>query len=47
MQRGDPIELNCEGLEMQKWSMPLNIQTVIDFLLPAAENTDNEPFFTF
>ena len=47
MQRGDPIELNFEGLEMQKWNIPPNTQTVIDILLPAAENMENEPFLTF
>ena len=39
--------LNFEGLEMQNWNLPPNTQTVIHILLPAAENTENEPFLHF
>ena len=30
MQRGDPIELNFEGLEIQKWNIPTNWARRVD-----------------
>ena len=30
MQRGDPMELNYEGLEMQKWNIPTNRAQIVD-----------------
>ena len=45
--KGRPSMLNFEGLEMQKWIIPPNTKTVIDLLLPTAENKENESLFTF
>ena len=36
--------LNFEGLEIQKWNIPPNAKTVIDFFVPTAKNKENEPF---
>ena len=30
MQRGDPVELNFEGLEMQKWNKPTDRTQRVD-----------------
>ena len=30
MQRGDPVELNFEGLEMQKWNKPTHRTQRVD-----------------
>ena len=30
MQRGNPVELNFEGLEMQKWDIPMDRTERVD-----------------